>query len=88
MALLRSDAPETIVAAPEAWPRWAVLLPHVLAVTGYVNEAGGSLTGQAALDTAWLLDRAATYLQVDARLADAKPLRERAVRIGEASLRT
>jgi hypothetical protein len=85
MALLHSDAPGVILAAPEDWPRWAVLLPHVLAVTGYAEEAGGSLTGQAALDSSWLLDRAATYLQVHARLAEARPLMERALRIEEAS---
>ena len=40
----------------------------------------------AAEDTAWLLDRAATYLQVHARLADARPLAERALAITEAAL--
>ena len=86
MALLRADAPDVIMAAPEDWPQWAVLLPHVLAVTGYAEEVGESLTGQAALDTSWLLDRAAAYLQqVHARFAEAKPLMERALRIDEAS---
>jgi hypothetical protein len=26
--LLRADAPEQIMGAPENWPRWAVLLPQ------------------------------------------------------------
>ena len=30
LGLLRADAPEQIMSAPENWPRWAVLLPHVL----------------------------------------------------------
>jgi hypothetical protein len=32
-------------------------------------------------DASWLLDRAATYLQVHARLAEARPLAERALAI-------
>jgi hypothetical protein len=34
-------------------------------------------------DDAWLLDRAGIYLQVHARLTDAKPLLERALAISE-----
>lgn len=29
LKLLCADAPGTIVGAPEDWPRWAALLPHV-----------------------------------------------------------
>ena len=36
-------------------------------------------------DTAWLLDRAATYLRVHARLTEARPLLERALAIDEAA---
>ena len=39
----------------------------------------------AGADAAWLLDRAATYLQVHARLAEARPLAERALAIAEAA---
>ena len=39
--------------------------------------------GQA--DASWLLDRAAAYLQVHARLAEARPLAERALAIDEAA---
>ena len=38
-----------------------------------------------AADASWLLDRAATYLQVHARLAEARPLAERALAIDEAA---
>jgi tetratricopeptide (TPR) repeat protein len=76
LGLLRADAPETITGAPQDWPRWEVLLPHVLAAT--------DLSSQDAADTAWLLDRAAAYLQVHGRLADARPLAERALAIDEA----
>ena len=40
VGLLRADAPERIMGAPEAWPRWAVLLPHVLATAGLAQQAG------------------------------------------------
>jgi hypothetical protein len=32
LGLLVADTPGQIQRNPEAWPRWAVLLPHVLAV--------------------------------------------------------
>ena len=83
LGLLAADAPVTIMDAPQDWPRWAVLLPHVLAAT---SQAAGPAGQDAAADTSWLLDRAATYLQVHARLADARPLAERAVAIDEAAL--
>ena len=41
--------------------------------------------GAAGADASWLLDRAATYLQVHARLAEAWPLAERALAITEAA---
>jgi len=82
LRLLLADAPKTIMGAPQDWPRWEVLLPHVLAATSHPRPAGPG----AAEDTAWLLDRAATYLQVHARGADARPLAERAVAITETAL--
>jgi hypothetical protein len=39
LGLLRADAPGQITGAPQAWPRWAVLLPHVLAATGHLDRA-------------------------------------------------
>jgi tetratricopeptide (TPR) repeat protein len=82
LSLLRADAPEQIMGAPQAWPRWAVLLPHVLAATSHFDiqtqNAGGA-------DAAGLLDRAAAYLQVHAQLAQARPLAERALAIDEAA---
>jgi hypothetical protein len=73
VALLRADAPGEVMGAPEDWPRWAVLLPHVLAAAGDVSDAelAGPAAGTAD-DVAWLLDRAATYLQVHARLTEAR----------------
>ena len=82
LGLLRADAPEKIVGVPQDWPRWEVLLPHVLAATSLSGQAGQDV----AADTAWLLDRAAAYLQAHGRLADARPLAERALAITEAIL--
>src|SRR6266700_2653173 len=84
LGLLRADAPGQITGAPQDWPRWAVLLPHVLAATGHLGTvpAPAAATGP---DAAWLLDRAATYLVVHARLADARPLAERTLAITEAA---
>jgi tetratricopeptide (TPR) repeat protein len=82
LSLLRADAPEQIMGAPQAWPRWAVLLPHVLAATSHFDIQGQDAGGA---DAAGLMDRAATYLKVHARLAEARPLAERALAITEAA---
>ena len=84
LRLLRADAPERIMRAPEDWPRWTVLLPHALAATGHFGGLPGPAQDAAGADASWLLDRAAAYLQVHARLAEARPLAERAVAIDEA----
>ena len=81
LRLLRADAPAQIRAPRRHWPRWAVLLPHVLAATGHADRASRQPGPAVMADAAWLLDRAGTYLQVQARLTDAKALRERALAI-------
>ena len=85
LGLLAADAPGTVMGAPEDWPRWAVLLPHVLAATGHFDPLPGPQEQPGREEASWLLDRAATYLQVRARLAEARPLAERAVAIAEAA---
>jgi hypothetical protein len=84
LGLLRADAPATIRGAPQGWPRWAVLLPHVLAATSHFGSLPPQGQGPAGADASWLLGRAATYLQVHARLSEARPLAERALAIAEA----
>jgi hypothetical protein len=74
-----------VTGAPEDWPRWAVLLPHVLAATGHFKPLPGPQDQPGREDDWWLLDRAAAYLQVRARLAKARPLAERALAITEAA---
>lgn len=86
--LLRVDAPAEIHGSPRSWPRWAALVPHVLAATGHADRATGQAgrppAPTALEDTAWLLDRAAAYLHVQGRLAEAKALHERALILDEA----
>ena len=41
LGLLAADAPGRVMGAPEDWPRWAVLLPHVLAATGHFTPRPG-----------------------------------------------
>ena len=84
LGLLRADAPEQVVGAPQAWPRWAVLLPHVLAATSHLDDIA-SPDRDAMANASWLLNRAGTYLYVGARLGDAKALLERALAIDEAA---
>jgi hypothetical protein len=69
---------------PPGWPRWAVLLPHVLAATGHADSALAALGDDIGPTVSWLLDRAAAYLQVRARPAEARPLAEPALAITEA----
>ena len=85
LRLLRADAPAQIMDAPQAWPRWAVLLPHVLAATGHADKTSRQADPAMLQDAVWLLHRAGTYLQVQARLTDAKALLQRALAIDEAA---
>ena len=84
LRLLRADAPEAIMCAPEVWPRWAVLLPHVLAAVEHLETGdGGSGAG-----VWWLLDRAGVYLQVHGHAGEARNLLERALAIAEGTYGT
>jgi hypothetical protein len=85
LGLLRADAPQRIAGVPEDWPRWAVLLPHVLAATSYLDGAARRPGQQAMTDGAWLLHRAGIYLQVHGRLAEARELINAALVIYEAT---
>jgi hypothetical protein len=84
VGLLRADAPVRIVSTPKDWPRWAVLLPHVLAATAHLSyDVCGGRGAVRMADAAWLLDRAGNYLRVHGRPADAQPFQERALAITE-----
>ncbi|MGM1059632.1 FxSxx-COOH system tetratricopeptide repeat protein [Saccharothrix sp. Mg75] len=79
--LLAADLPGEIMTAPQNWPRWRALLPHVLTV----HEDTTSIPSATTEHTAWLLGRAATYLRTHGRPGDAHPLLERALTIDEAT---
>ncbi|MGH4007071.1 MAG: FxSxx-COOH system tetratricopeptide repeat protein [Pseudonocardiaceae bacterium] len=58
---------------PVTWPAWRPLLPHVLVATDPITPTQG-----VEQDIAWLLNRAATYLQSRGEVGPARPLFERA----------
>ena len=82
LALLRANLSEDILGAPDTWPRWRQLLPHVLAVTNHHDDT----QPVAADDVAWLLDRAGLYFSsagTGPESAAIQPLLKRALRIRE-----
>lgn len=80
LALLCADLPFEIVDAPQHWPRWRQLLPHVLVATSHHPDDKPI----AADEMSWLLDRAASYQRTHGQPAAAQPLCERALHIREA----
>jgi Tfp pilus assembly protein PilF len=80
LRLIRAASPNEHT-NPDAWPSYAVLLPHVLAVTGHAEAL--------AIDpeiTAWLLNGVGLYLWQRADHRQARRLFERALAIREARL--
>ncbi|NGY58293.1 tetratricopeptide repeat protein [Lentzea sp. NEAU-D13] len=76
--LLATDLPgNDALGTPVNWPRWRVLLPHVLAVIEVVHKPTGA--------TSWLCDRAGTYLHTTGRPLEAISLHEQALSIDETS---
>ena len=79
VAVLRAAAPAD-TSAPQHWPRWAVLLPHVLAAVSLVDDTADA---DVAGDTSWLLECAGSYVHTQGRPRQARPLLERAVALAE-----
>lgn len=75
--VLAADLSPEIQDAPENWPRWRALLPHVLFVTDDVRSVATEYRTM-------LIDRAATFLGTTGRVAEARPLFERALALDEA----
>lgn len=84
MGLLCADAPAQTMDTWPVPPRWAVLLPHVLAATGRVDRAASQAGSASLADASWLLDQAGIYLRSRAQPAEARPLLERALAFVEA----
>ena len=82
LVLLRASAPGETSGVPAAWPRWAVLLPHVLAATSHTTTQLGPEVLQSA---SWLLGAGGSYLRVRGRPGDAKSLLEQALAMDEAA---
>jgi len=78
LALLHEDLPGSIMRRPEDWPRWALLLPHVLVAVDYHDD--GRQTGSA---VASLLNVAGNYLEAQGQPGRAEPLLRRALSISE-----
>ncbi|MDQ3763951.1 MAG: tetratricopeptide repeat protein [Actinomycetota bacterium] len=72
--LLRAAVPDDPWDNPPTWPAWRQFLPHVLVAT----DPHRTLIG-VEQDVAWLLHRAATYMQNRGELESARPLFERAL---------
>ncbi len=76
ITLLRAAVPPDPWHNPGTWPHWRRLLPHVLTATDTshaLDHAGD--------DVAWLLNKAATYLQRRGEPAVSLPLFERALQL-------
>ena len=81
VGLLRAAVPDAPWNNPAAWPAWRQLLPHVLTATAPHR----TLTG-VERDVAWLLHRAAEYLDTRGEPATARPLFERALELRRSML--
>ena len=76
VTLLRAAVPPDPWDNPGTWPQWRGLLPHVVTATDTsraLDHAGD--------DVAWLLNKAATYLQRRGEPAVSLPLFERALQL-------
>ena len=82
--LLRAGAPEQVTGAPADRHKWATLLPHVLAATGYLDQTAEQPDPETMAHASWLLNRAGAYLQSQARPTDAAALLNRALSLDEA----
>jgi tetratricopeptide (TPR) repeat protein len=78
--LLYKFLPGEITDAPQNWPIWSSILPHVLAATDTKVTHRGKHDR-----TSWLLDRAAIFQKTHGQARAAQPLLERALRIDEAT---
>ncbi len=81
VGLLRAAVPDAPWNNPAAWPAWRQLLPHVLTATSPHHTFTG-----VERDVAWLLHRAAEYLDTRGEPATARPLFEHALELRRSML--
>lgn len=75
-SLLLTDLPgDDALGMPENWPRWRILLPHVLAVVDVAQNPTDY--------TPWMCGRAGVYLNVTGRSVEAISLHEQALSMDE-----
>ncbi|KDN22787.1 FxSxx-COOH system tetratricopeptide repeat protein [Amycolatopsis rifamycinica] len=74
--VLRAGLPGNPWNNPPAWPLWQSLLPHLLVATGSSRDVQPAIS-----DVAYLLDRAASYLQTRGEPRAALPLFERSYKL-------
>jgi tetratricopeptide (TPR) repeat protein len=84
LGLLQAATPEQI-SEPQNWPRWALLLPHILATVSHLDTAVRQPDTEMMTKGSELLGEAGFYLWVQARHTDAKALEEQALAIDEAA---
>ena len=75
LGLLSQAAPQDGEDELASWPRWAQLLPHILAATLHLSSEATSL----------VLSGATRYLRIHGRLAEVRPLLEQALARDEAA---
>jgi len=80
LELLRLDGPEQVHGHPENWPRWAELLPHVIAATDlYADSHHFDL--DTIVTCSHLLDKVGSYLQEQGRWEAARVIFRRALHL-------
>jgi tetratricopeptide (TPR) repeat protein len=79
LTLLQVDLPEKVLSRPENWPRWALLLPHVLVAVDHHGDTPPAAT----YAVSSLLNLASNYLEIQGQPGRAEPLLRRALAIDE-----
>jgi tetratricopeptide (TPR) repeat protein len=85
IGVLRAEAPSPVLEAPENWPLWAILLPHVLiaATTNFRARNQTETVRAEGEELSWLLIHAGQFLYAQGRRSEALGLFKKALRICE-----
>ncbi len=80
LTLLEAAAPTEILHAPQNWPAWALLLPHILVAAALPDGTAAAVVGETISSLLYL---SGVYLQTQGRPRRALPLLERSLQIEE-----